>query len=373
MSETPTVESVGTTRVLASWLGVLFVLVFVLNIAGGWVRLSGAGVAIPHWPLIEIGASRTLLPPVTTAGWDAVHAAYLDHQARLMERVERGELTRGNLGRVPADRAEFQGMFLTEWTHRLLAALVGVLAAGCLTTVLRRAEVRRLIGLPFSAACALIIFQAVLGGMLVAEGTNTRWLFLHQGNAGLIMACLLWSVLGLLRQTGPIAVVPQRTWLTAGLLVALVWTWTQLLSGALVSSSRHLVPSDLSVPLFAQTWVDEAGLAWNLLENPRLHQWAHRWSAWLLVGFLIVVYVLARRSACGERLRLALQVSATFVGVQIVLGLGSAMVGTHPLLALAHQAMGMALLLSLALALHDARHEEALEPHPSGSPDPVVA
>ena len=344
---------------MASWLGVLFVLVFVLNLAGGWVRLSGAGVAIPHWPLIDVGGSRTLLPPMTSSGWDAVHAAYLDHQARLYERVDKGELTRANLGRVPVDRGEFRGMFLTEWTHRLLAALVGLLAAGCLTTVLRRAELRRAVGVPFSAACGLIVLQAVIGGMLVEEGTNTRWLFLHQGNAGLIMGCLLWSVLSLLN---PIAEssVPRRPWLVAGLAVALVWTWTQLLSGALVSSSRHLVPSDLSLPLFARPWVEEASLAWNLLENPRLHQWAHRWSAWALVGLLVAVYGAARFSSCGERLRLALQVSATFVGVQIVLGLASAMVGTHPLLALAHQAMGMALLLSLVLAFHDARHEEAL-------------
>lgn len=348
-------------RLLASWLGVLFALVFALNAAGGWVRLSGAGVAIPHWPLIDIGQQRTLLPPMTSAGWDAVHVAYLGHQERLQARIAKGELTAVNLGRIPADRAEFRGMFLTEWSHRLLAALVGVLAAGCLTTVLRRADLRRTVGLPFGLACLLIVAQALVGGLLVAEGTNTKWLFLHQGNAGLIMSLLLWSVLRLLQPEG--VALQRRAALTAGLLVVAIWTWFQLVSGALVSSSRHQLPPELHLGLGMLTslWVTDAGVVWNLLDNARLHQWLHRWPAWALVVLLALAYVIAWRSHCGIRLRLALQVSATFVGVQIILGLATALVGANPLLALGHQAMGMCLLLSLVLALHDSRHEATLE------------
>jgi len=358
-------------RLLASWLGVLFVLVFVLNAAGGWVRLSGSGVAIPHWPVIDLGTHRTLLPPFNAAGWDAAHGAYLEHQARLQERVVRGDLAPVNLGRLPADRAEFRGMFLTEWSHRLLAALVGVLAAGCLTTVLRRADLRRAVGLPFGIVCVLIVVQALVGGLLVAEGTNTRWLFLHQGNAGMIMSCLLWSVLRLLQPSGMVA--PRRAALVALLACAVVWVWLQLVSGAMVSSSRHQLPPDLRLGLGAlpALWVAEAGVGWNLLENARLHQWLHRWPVWGLVALLVAVYAVAWSSRCGVRQRLALQVSATFLGVQIMLGLASALVGAHPFIALGHQAMGMGMLMSVVLALHDGLYEEPASESaqlPAGTP-----
>ena len=160
---------------VASWLGALFLMLFALNTIGGWVRLSGAGVAIPQWPIIN----GSLLPPLSDEGWAEVKASYDADQARLASRIATGGLTHSNLGRQPRDLAEFRGMFLTEWSHRLFAALVGVMAAGCLTVVWRRADLRRLVGGPMAAMGALVVSQAVLGGVRV-------W-FLKNQVAGLTM------------------------------------------------------------------------------------------------------------------------------------------------------------------------------------------
>ena len=54
---------------------------------------------------------------------------------------------------------------------------------------------------------------------------------------------------------------------------------------------------------------------------------------------------------------MALMVSATFLPIQVVLGLANVEVGFTPFLSLAHQFMGMCLFLSLLLAWHDLRHE----------------
>ena len=183
---------------VAAWLGVLFCLVFTLNTVGGWVRLSGSGVAIPHWPVIERGDSWTLMPPFSAEGWSEMHTAFELHQARLQVRIERGELTAANLGRQPRGADDFRTMFLTEWSHRLLAAITGLVAAAVIISTLRHAELRRLAGIPLVGAGILIIAQAVLGGLLVSEGTSTHWLFLHQGNAGLIMSLITWAILRLL-------------------------------------------------------------------------------------------------------------------------------------------------------------------------------
>lgn len=348
-------------RTLAAWLGVLFVLLFALNTAGGWVRLSGSGVAIPDWPIIQMDDHRTVLPPFTSVQWDAVERSFQAHQARLRERVTRGELTQGNLGKAPADRGEFQQIFLTEWTHRLLVAVTGVVALVLLVRIISVAESRRIIGLPFSGACALIVLQAVIGGMLVDQGTNTHWLFLHQGNAGAIMSCLLWALLTLL---APGRSVQQgREWSMRIIGLAAFGTWLQLVFGALLAGSKAQEQGSISLPLsiLPSLWEPARGMAWNLLDNHWLHQWLHRWWAWALGMIIVSVAIMALRQPSGERQRLAIQVAGTFLGVQLLLGISSVTMSSHAGIALAHQVMGMCLLMTLVMAWFDARYEPSSE------------
>lgn len=350
---------------VAAWLGVLFCLVFTLNTVGGWVRLSGCGVAIPHWPVIEMGDSWTLLPPFSTAGWTDMHAAFDRHQSKLQMRIERGELSPANRGRQPRDDADFRQMFLTEWSHRFLAALTGLVGLAVICTTLRHGALRKLIGWPMAVAGVLIVAQAVIGGVLVAEGTSTHWLFLHQGNAGLIMALILWSILRLLTPTEESS---PRFRTSPRLLVhltalAMVSVWMQLIGGALVAGSRHLISNDVPLGISEVTslWNSHRSVAWNILDNAWLHLWLHRWWAGLLAGLCLVLYVTAFRQPTGIRQRLALQVSGTFLALQIILGLANAVLAAPPMISLAHQALGMGLLLSLVLAWHDARYEPIAE------------
>jgi cytochrome c oxidase assembly protein subunit 15 len=356
------VASSTTARAgVAAWLGLLFCLVFTLNTAGGWVRLSGSGVAIPHWPVIELGNGWTLLPPFSDQGWQEMYGQFNEHQARLQARVEAGELTTANLGRQPRDHDEFRTMFLTEWSHRFLAAVTGLVAAGVIVTALRRRELRTVAGVPLSIAGVLIVAQAVLGGLLVSQGTNTHWLFLHQGNAGLIMAAILWAILRLLADGRPAVNGRQGLrWLVGAAMVAI---WFQLVLGALVAGSRHNAQGEVQLSLSAlpHLWESRRGLSWNLLDNGWLHLWIHRWWAWTLSVLLAASFVVASRTPMGLRGRLALQVSATFLVLQLVFGFASAALGALPFLALGHQALGMCLLLSVVLAWHDTRFEPTEE------------
>jgi cytochrome c oxidase assembly protein subunit 15 len=352
---------------VASWLGVLFVMLFALNTIGGWVRLSGSGVAIPQWPIIN----GSLLPPLSDAGWEQVKAHYDADQERLAARVRLGELSAYNLGHSPRDLDEFKAMFMTEWSHRLFAALVGVMAAGCLTIIYRRAPMRRLIGVPMSIAGLLIIAQAVLGGMLVKSGTNTNWLFLHQANASLIMACVLVSILRILADghvRPAVAVMAARRPLVWFLPVVTVAVWAQLVIGSLVAGSRnggHF--GDWALSGVANLWHDHRSLWWNLQANAELHQWAHRWLAWgiVLVAVWLFVAVWQARRHLAPRLRLALHAVAAFLMAQMLLGIANVWTGITPWGSLAHQGMGMCLFLALVLAWFDA-HREAT-PAPAAS------
>lgn len=352
---------------VASWLGVLFVMLFALNTIGGWVRLSGAGVAIPQWPIIN----GSLLPPFSDQGWEQVKAHYDADQQRLAARVRAGELTMVNLGHSPRDLAEFKAMFMTEWSHRLFAALVGVMAAGCLTIIYRREAMRRLIGWPMTIAGLLIIAQAVLGGMLVRSGTNTNWLFLHQANASLIMACVLVAILRILADGRPrpsAEVVARRRPLAWLLPVVTVAVWTQLVIGSLVAGSRNGEPfGDWSLLAVANLWEGPRSVWWNLQANPELHQWAHRWLAWsiVLMSVALLVVVWRQRRGLSPRLRLGLHAVGAFLLGQMMLGIGNVWTGITPYGSLGHQGMGMCLFLALVLAWFDVHREAGTTPEPA--------
>ena len=357
---------------VATWLGVLLLLLLTLNTVGGWVRLSGSGVAIPRWPVIHDGS---LLPPTTKAGWQGLLGDWQKHQAVLEARIEAGEIGPASRGRSPTDLDDFRRMFWTEYSHRLLAAITALVLAGCLTVTMRERSLRRLIGVPLGLAAILVVTQAGIGAALIDQGTNTHWLFLHQGNAALIVAAVVWALMRLLpgENPGETSNSSQATvspWLRVALPVALFTAWVQLLIGALVAGSRFM-PGAPGGAL----WDFSRTFSWNLLDNSALHQVGHRVWATVLVAALLWAFLTARR-ARGQRLHLGLQAAATFVAVQVLLGLATVIVGrngsgvgTDVALPLAHQLMGMCVFTSLCLATCDVfqvgRTTEAQESAPN--------
>jgi heme a synthase len=347
---------------VASWLGVLLVMLFALNTIGGWVRLSGAGVAIPQWPIIN----GSLLPPISDQGWEAVRANYVIDQDRLAARIRLGELTPTNLGHSPRDLNEFKAMFMTEWSHRLFAALVGIMAAGCLTIIYRREAVRRLVGVPMTTAGLLIIAQAVLGGLLVQSGTNTNWLFLHQANASLIMACVMVAILRILADGRPrldAQVYARRRPIMWLLPLVTVVVWTQLVVGSLVAGSRNGGKfGDYSLSAAPVLWEQPRSWWWNFQSNPELHQWMHQWLAWGIVASasLLLIFAWRQRQELPQRLRLALHATGAFLVAQMILGISNVWTGITPYGSLTHQGMGMCLFMALVLSWFDAWREQGV-------------
>ncbi len=357
------------TASVASWLSVLFVLLLATICVGGYVRLSESGLSIATWPFVN----GSFLPPLSDAGWIELKAAFVADQERLREAARNGATGIGSLGRVPEDMGVFQHMVLIEWAHRMVATIVGLVAAGCLSVTLRHAETRRRAGVLMATTSALIIAQAIVGGLLVHSGTATHWLFVHLGTAALILALIVWTILRLVAPDEVVAPATKRA--RRGLRV-IAWTaaavtWLQIMLGALVAGSRGsdrdaLAGNDFSSewPLMAgrlipDLWVEQRPLAWNLLDNAFLHQWVHRWFALLVVLAIVALIVVALRTPTGPRLRLGLRVIGTFLFAQVILGLANVTL-THPtLVSLSHLVMGMFLLAGLILVAHDAMREPA--------------
>jgi len=373
---------------VTAWLGMLFVLLMLLVVVGGYVRLSGSGLSIPDWPLIRIGDQWSVLPPTSESGWLAVRERYDHDQAALLRRHNEGAIGLGSFGSMAPDMVTFKRLFITEWCHRFVAALVAVVAAGALMVVLRHRSLRQRIGTCLGSACALIIFQAILGGILVKSGTSTHWLFLHLGTAALIISLVVWSVMRLLAHVDhqiSADVRRDRAMVRRWTQVAIALVWLQIMLGALVAGSRVTGHDGVNAGDFVSTWPlmhqrlipaylwnGAQSWSWNLLDNALLHQWMHRWFAWCAVFGVLAAWWSSRQARPGLRLRLAMQVSLTFLAVQAVLGIANVVLATPILVSLAHLVMAMFLLSALMLALHDARYEQP-EVTPTPLPDGVRA
>ena len=107
-SETLAGDHARPSAAVRGWLLALAVLVFLVLSVGGATRLTGSGLSITEWrPIVGI------LPPLTEADWRQAFAEY--QHIPQYQQVNRGMSLKA-----------FKVIYWWEWTHRLLARLLGV-------------------------------------------------------------------------------------------------------------------------------------------------------------------------------------------------------------------------------------------------------
>ena len=341
--------------------GVLILLMLTLVSVGGFVRLSGSGLSIPEWPKVN----GSYLPPLTEVDWITVKAAYDLDQERLIElgRMRRPGL--GSLGHMPQDLSEFKRMFLIEWSHRAIAASLGLVALLCLCLVLARADLRRRAWRATTAIVLLIAFEILVGGILVKSGTATHWLFFHLSMATIILCMMFWSFLKTLgwARSGALRYERTRRLIPWTMLLILA----QIILGALVAGSRHNAPGIVVTwPLMqgqlvpGVLWNSHWSLVQNLLDNTLLHQWLHRWFPLVLLLQLACLYRQAWVARIQGPAAGLLIGSAALVLSQILLGLGNVLLAAPILVALIHLETALLIMALLTLCLYLLGRPEAV-------------
>ncbi len=345
------------------WFGALFLFLILQCAVGGFVRLSGSGLSIPDWPLIN----GSLLPPMADSGWEALRIEMQEDYDRLRDAVDDGAIGIGMLQPPPAELSEFKVMFLIEWSHRAIVSFISIIAIACLITAYKHAEVKQRLGrLPW-AIIGLIAFQALLGGVLVLTGTNTSMLFIHLAIAAIIIAQTVWCILKLVNDDiEPISaeLSTQRKPLKITVHTTVGLVMIQLMLGALVAGSKHHgFSSEWPTMLGGQwipfnMWASHESFLYNMFDNQTLHQWVHRWFAWVVVAAFIVLFYMAKQSPLSPRLALALKVAGTFIVLQVILGISNVFYSVQEIIiALAHLLMAMFIIVALVIAMFDLKYE----------------
>jgi heme a synthase len=322
------------------WLLVVAGLIVLTLLVGGATRLTESGLSIVEWKPVT-----GVVPPLTDGAW---RDEFLKYQAIPQYK----ELNRG----MSLDA--FKTIYWWEWTHRVLARLIGAVFLLPLLFFLWRGWIARAVQMRLWLIFALGAFQGAIGWWMVSSGlavgvsVSQYRLAFHLTLACAIYAAVLWTA----QQMTPARprAVSTRLRVTALAIVALVLL--QIYLGALMAG----LDAGLSYntwPLIDGAFVPSADRLWfitpawrNLFENVLTVQFDHRmlaYAIWVIVGFHAIDARQARRGGGGA------VILAVVITLQVALGVTTLLYQAPFLLALVHQ-MTAILVLTIAV-LHAER------------------
>lgn len=326
---------------IANWLWSIAALVFLIVVVGGITRLTESGLSITEWKPVS-GA----LPPLSEADWQ--------HQFALYKQTTQFQTVNQNM-----TLGDFKFIFFWEWVHRLIGRLIGLVFALPFAWFAWKRAIPKGYGLRLVFLFFLGGLQGAIGWWMVKSGLVGRTevshyrLAIHLMNAFLILAATVWTALDMIKLARGGAQRGQGKTMPTGLgWLALAMLGVQLTWGAFVAGLRAGTAS-ASWPKMGVTWYPE-GVSYteplwrNILDNPVVVHFFHRWWAWAVAAVLVMLALKTMKSG-HRRVAVALKLALL---AQILLGILTVLTGVELWLAVTHQAVAALLLMATVATAH---------------------
>ena len=313
------------------WLIAVAGLVFLMVLVGGATRLTESGLSITQWKPVT-----GILPPLNGVEWQAEFDRY--KQIPQFARLNPDMTLDG-----------FKAIFWWEWAHRLLARVVGAVFILPGLWFWWRGQLKGALGRRVAVATGLLALEPIIGWWMVTSGLSERTevaqerLALHLMIAAATFGAVIYAAVGL-SERPPSKTASRGFAISAWIFAALVFC--QLGLGALVAGLRagliyntwplmgsSLIPGEAFHPNPLQAIFGDAATA----------QFDHRMMAYAVVAFAIVQAIAALRLASGSPLASRAVVLAAVALLQVALGIATLLAVVPIELALAHQALALAL------------------------------
>lgn len=281
------------------------VLVFILIVWGGIVRLSGSGLSIPAWPL---GQNGQVIPPAQTK-------------------------------------------VMIEFTHRVLAMLVGFATLLLAILVYAKPRYRAALGGIMAFALVVLAIQVLMGGRVVLEELPVARVVAH-----LLLAFLFFAIL--LRMTLIAQDVARGdSGQGAGL-------GDRRIKG--LKAMSHAAAGLVFLQAGLGAWVSSSGASMACPDFPTCHgtlfprmeglvgiHYAHRLGAYLVFAAVLALSIRSVSVPLPPRARWPLRLAGILVSLQIVLGVLNVLLAVPLAVSAGHLATALALFGTLLVANHE--------------------
>ncbi|MBK5264138.1 MAG: COX15/CtaA family protein [Alphaproteobacteria bacterium] len=325
-------------RQIANWLLCIASLVFLMVVVGGITRLTESGLSITQWNPVS-----GTIPPLSHGDWLKEFTLY---QGTTEYQTVNRHMT----------LSEFKFIFFWEYFHRLIGRFIGVAFALPFIWFAWKRAVPPGYGWRLAALLALGGLQGAIGWWMVVSGLVNRVdvshirLAVHLLNALFIMGGLIWTAWDLRALAHDPAARPARV---GGLAIfALLMLTAQLCLGAFTAGLRAGYAFDswplMGDRLFPQGVAMLEPLWRNIIDNPVVVQFVHRWFAWVVAGTLVLLALRAQRAGSKGPAHMVM----TLVVLQIALGISTLLSGVALWIAVAHQAVGALLVAATVICCH---------------------
>jgi cytochrome c oxidase assembly protein subunit 15 len=270
------VNSDDYIKYLKLWLITLFILIILMVAVGGLTRLTDSGLSITAWELFA-----GLLPPLNISEWNLYFSEY--------KKIP--EYKNINYGMTLAD---FKIIFYWEYAHRILARFVGLFTLIPLIIFSLKFKNTQYYSNKYYWIFFLVCLQGFVGWYMVSSGlienndVSHFRLSIHLSLALFILCLIFWFMLSIFKIKKFEFKFPNVI-----LLFILTLIILQIILGAFLSG--------LDGGLIYNSWPDMNGsffpgdvsysdlLNTQLFNNVSIVQFLHRFTAYLLLFFIIIL------------------------------------------------------------------------------------
>jgi heme a synthase len=347
-------QGTRASRAVGIWLMIGVGMIVIQVILGGITRLTESGLSITEWKPLT-GA----LPPLNDTQWIAEFDKYKNtDQFRY----------------VHADfkLSDFKFIFFWEWFHRLWARMLGVVFLIGFFYFLVRKHFKKEMVIPMIILFLLGAMQGAVGWIMVQSGLVPEKMFVGHIEltthfiAALILLCYtFWFALGLLVDKKNIVEDRSMHRLTVFIVAIL---FIQLIYGGFMAGLKAATAAPTWPDIngaFIPTGMDTLSQWWkNLTDNKIAVQLIHRSLAYLLLIMMIAWWVKSNGIRISELFNRWKSIPLVLVAIQVLLGILTVLNSPYSnrlvWFGIAHQFVGMLLLLSIILMLFMLRSKKVV-------------
>ncbi|GLB49965.1 COX15/CtaA family protein [Neptunitalea lumnitzerae] len=324
------------------WLLTGCFLIFIMVVIGGITRLTHSGLSISDYKLIT-----GTIPPIGDQEWNEAFELYKQYP----------EYQKLNTHFTIED---FKDIYFWEWLHRLIGRMIGMIFLIPFLYFLVR---KQLTSSTIRKSVILLLLgglQGFFGWYMVKSGLVDRpdvshyRLALHLTTAFITFAATLWVALDIIYPDRISVNKKFRNLIRLALIILLI----QIIWGAFVAGldagfiHNHWPLMSEGKLIHPTVYTEQEPLMKNFFEGKSGVQFVHRYLAYVVVIFILVLYLKGKTMSLTLTQKKGLRALMFIVILQFILGVFTILLAVPVWLGVAHQVGAFFLLSAMTYTLH---------------------